>query len=171
MIGWVFRFGHINLAVFFHLTQPVLLQMQSTDARSRPSENVASMIARREGAFSLSMKARRSHGWPRRTQFQLGKRLRDRRELFLERQPVSGADMRFAGRVENDEKRGTESVLQRLSHSDLLGGSKWLNLSRKGIRRERKKRSQAESMIRLCTSPSDRLARLRTILLLLALST
>jgi hypothetical protein len=63
----VFRFGHINLAVFFHLTQPVLLQMESTAAGSRASENVASMIARGEGAFSLSMKARRSHGSPRRT--------------------------------------------------------------------------------------------------------
>jgi hypothetical protein len=52
----------------------------------------------------------------------------------------------------------------------LLADSESLNFSRKGIPRERKKRSQAESMIRLCISPSDRLARLRTILLLLALS-
>jgi hypothetical protein len=75
------------------------------------------------------------------------------------------------GKPLNKKVRERKSALGWHSYSDLPGGSKWLNFSRKGIPRERKKRSQAESTSRLRIRPSDRLARLRTILLLLALST
>jgi len=75
------------------------------------------------------------------------------------------------GKPLNKKVRERKSTLGWHSYSDLPGGSKWLNFSRKGIPRERKKRSQAESTSRLRIRPSDRLARLRTILLLLALST